>query len=469
MSSSDAAVNGEPVEFTYENSTLTWTNPQGTNKGVSSVEDKSIILDSDVLAIIPTSDAPPAYTVYTILTADSPENTALPVPDVELHKTELRGAPEAFISKHLLSGPTPHLSLPAEDIHVVISSKSGTGKAAAFFEDVLKSVLKVLGLGEDGYQVVRTTSHETITELAENKLREKASRGVRQTVILLSGDGGVVELLNGLVGANTSGTYIRPAIAIFPFGTGNALFHSTNRQPPTTPSPTPLSRAIASLSSQTSRPLPHFRASFSSASLLTNEGRTATPLTNNELHGCIVASYGFHSTLVADSDTAELRKHGDKRFGIVAQELLGAPHRYKAKLTLTGVNGEEKVVDRETHAYILCTLVSNLEKTFTISPHTTPLDEVMRVVHFDSGSGEEIMGVMKEAYSGGEHVKREGGLVGYEEVEGLRIDFGEAAVEGNEGKWLRVCVDGLIVQVESGGWMRVEKVKRGGEVLDIVV
>lgn len=153
----------------------------------------------------------------------------------------------------------------------------------------------------------------------------------------------------------------------------------------------------------------------------------------------------------------------------MAGELLGDPHRYRAKLTLTGVNGEEKVVDRETHAYILVTLVSNLEKTFTISPHTTPLDEVMRIVHFDSGDGEEIMGVMKDAYSGGVHVNRSDGLVGYEEVERVRVDFGEPEVEGNEGKWLRVCVDGLIVRVESGGWMRVEKVKRGGEVLDIVV
>ncbi|KAL5348966.1 hypothetical protein ACLOAV_006391 [Pseudogymnoascus australis] len=79
------------------------------------------------------------------------------------------------------------------------------------------------------------------------------------------------------------------------------------------------------------------------------------------------------------------------------------------------------------------------------------------------------MGVMKEAYSGGEHVKRTDGLVGYEEVEALRVDFREGPVEGNEGKWLRVCVDGLIVRVESGGWMRVEKVKKGAEVLDIVV
>ncbi|OBT73539.1 hypothetical protein VF21_07213 [Pseudogymnoascus sp. 05NY08] len=464
MSTTEAAVNGEPVEFTYENNTLTWTKAPGT---VSSVEDKDTILESDVLAIVPSSTTPPTHTVYTIPTISTPENTALPVPDVELHKTDLKGAPEAFISKHLLSGSAPHLSLPAEDIHVVISSKSGTGKAAAFFESVLAPALKVLGLGGDGYQVVHTTSHETITELAEGTLREKAARGVRQTVILLSGDGGVVELLNGLVGAEVSSTYTRPAIALFPFGTGNALFHSTHRLP--APPPSPLHHALTTLLLPSSKPLPHFRASFSSASLLTNEGRTATPLPNNTLHGCIVASYGFHSTLVADSDTTELRKFGDKRFGIVAQELLGVPHRYKAKLTITVRGGEEKVVDRETHAYILCTLVSNLEKTFTISPATTPLDEVMRVVHFDSGSGEEIMGVMTGAYSGGKHVERDDGLVGYEEVEALKIDFKEAAVEGNEGKWLRVCVDGLIVRVESGGWMRVEKVGKGGEVLDIVV
>ncbi|KFY83014.1 hypothetical protein V498_08337 [Pseudogymnoascus sp. VKM F-4517 (FW-2822)] len=201
MSTSNAAVNGEPVEFTYGNNTLTWTKRQGTNEGV---EHKGTILESDVLAIIPTSTTSPAYTVYTLPRLSTPDNTALPVPDVSFHTTQLISAPPAFISSHLLSSSTPHLSLPADDIYVVISSKSGTGKAGAFFEDVLKPALKVLGLGEDGYQVVLTTSHESITELAEGTLREKAGRGVRQTVILLSGDGGVVELLNGIVGAEGS-------------------------------------------------------------------------------------------------------------------------------------------------------------------------------------------------------------------------------------------------------------------------
>lgn len=206
MSSSEAAVNGDPVEFTYENNTLTWTKTRDTNGDISSEgDDKGSILESEVLAISPTSSNPPLYQVYTLRAVDSPSNSNLPVPDVELCQTQLRSPPGAFISKHLINDVTPpHLFLPAEDIYVVISSKSGTGKAAAFFQDVLQPVLKGLGLGQAGYQVVPTTSHETIKELAETKLRDKASKGVRQTVLLLSGDGGVVELLNGLVGAEIS-------------------------------------------------------------------------------------------------------------------------------------------------------------------------------------------------------------------------------------------------------------------------
>jgi hypothetical protein len=196
-STTGAAVNGEPVEFVYENSTLTWTKIQGEGKGA--------ISESDVLAITSLSHTPPLYKIYTLGIVDSPSNNALPVPDVELRETQLRAPPNEFILKHLVNYPAPsRLSLPAEDIYVVISSKSGTGKAAAFFEDILQPFLAALGLSKDRYQTVTTVSHETITELAETKLRDKASQGVRQTVLLLSGDGGVVELLNGLAGAEVS-------------------------------------------------------------------------------------------------------------------------------------------------------------------------------------------------------------------------------------------------------------------------
>jgi diacylglycerol kinase family enzyme len=213
------------------------------------------------------------------------------------------------------------------------------------------------------------------------------------------------------------------------------------------------------------KPLPIFFAKFSpGARLLTNEGQTENPLTNSTLFGAVVASYGFHATLVADSDTTEYRKHGDKRFGLVAKDLLfpedgTKPHAYKAQIMLKGGSP----VDRKEHGYVLASLVSNLEKTFTISPAGKPLDGRLRVVHFGALDGQGTMEVMKAAYADGKHVEMDD--VGYEDVEGLRIDFEE---EGESWKWRRCCVDGLIVGVEEGGWMEVGLVGEGNEPVDVV-
>jgi hypothetical protein len=172
---------------------------------------------------------------------------------------------------------------------------------------------------------------------------------------------------------------------------------------------------------------------------------------------------------------------------MVAKELLsppggnGMPHAYRAKVTLrkcaTSTEGAvtlptqeyEEMIPREEHGYILMTLVSNLEKTFCISPASKCLDGKLRVVHFGPKSGEEIMRIMGEAYQGGGHVSNgegrgEDGAVGYEEIEGAWIEFLEP-----EGRWRRVCVDGLIVRVEEGGWMDVTKVEEGREAVDVLV
>jgi diacylglycerol kinase family enzyme len=286
----------------------------------------------------------------------------------------------------------------------------------------------------------------------------------------------------------TSSKYIRPTIILFPLGTGNALFHSLHRplaSPPTTSQnskdPIDLVLALRTLLFGSPSSLPVFRATFSPYSrLLSNYGRSALPLpTSNTLYGAIVASYGLHATLVADSDTAEWRQHGVARFGMVAKELLspsdgGEPHAYWAKLVMRMKEGQEVVVDRQEHGYILLTLVSNLEKTFTISPASKPLDGKLRVVHFGPETREEVMRIMALAYQGGKHVAEE--KVAYEEVRGMRIEFlerdGDEKSGGNddmEGRWRRVCIDGLIVRVEEGGWMEVSQVPQAERAVDIVV
>jgi diacylglycerol kinase family enzyme len=258
--------------------------------------------------------------------------------------------------------------------------------------------------------------------------------------------------------------YVAPTICQIPLGTGNALFHSLHKR---STIPSMYVQALRTLLKGQPKPLPTFQAYFSpGARLLTNEGQTATPLFNNSLYGAVVASYGLHSTLVADSDTTEYRKHGDKRFGLVANDLLypknELPHAYKADVTLIK-NGEQKPVGGKEHGYVLASLVSNLEKTFTISPETKPLDGVLRVVNFGPLSGDETMEIMKAAYQDGKHVGMDG--VGYEAVGGFDVNFLEP---GESWKWRRCCVDGLIVGVEEGGWMKVRSVERGSEAIQVV-
>lgn len=185
------------------------------------------------------------------------------------------------------------------------------------------------------------------------------------------------------------------------------------------------------------------------------------------MYGAVVASWGLHAALVADSDTAEYRKFGSERFKMAANELLhpsdgSAIHRFMGDISI-GVSGDsdsgsnspdmpqmQKIPESE-HMYVLTTLVPRLEKDFLISPSTQALSpsQSMRFLRFGPRSAEECMRLMMLAYSGGLHVYEEG--VMYEEVKKVRIDFKEE----NE-RWRRVCVDGKIVVVEGGGWIEIE-------------
>jgi len=75
-------------------------------------------------------------------------------------------------------------------------------------------------------------------------------------------------------------------------------------------------------------------------------------------------------------------------------------------------------------------------------------------------SGDEVMRVMTLAYQDGKHVEED--VVGYEDVEAVRIEFKE-----EEKRWRRVCVDGKIVVVEAGGWVEVRKEDR--RVVDLTI
>ncbi len=359
-------------------------------------------------------------------------------------------------------------SIAQYETHIILSTGSGHRKATSFYQEVVQPILNALDpSNQDNWNLHTTQSETSILELIDQELFPKANKGTKLRIILASGDGGVVDLVNGLSSKPSSSEYCAPQIILLPLGTANALYHSINsgKQEKNT-------WGLHALSSTDAKPLSTFKASFSpGARLLVDEARSEEALLTDAnghgiLYGAVVCSWGMHASLVADSDTAEYRKYGIQRFKMAAKEALqpsdgSAPHVYRARVSV--LNGETWTdIQEKELLYLLATMVSHLEAPLCISPATGPLDGSLRLVRFGPKTGEEVMRIMGLAYQGGKHVDEED--VGYEAIDGLRIAF--SGME-KDGKWRRICVDGKIVRVEKDGWVEVRKEKRS--VADIVV
>ena len=402
----------------------------------------------------------------------------LPGAHYKLEDVQVTNLPQSFIDANVISPRFEQLipqrrifkgGVSGPSLYVVISIGSGTGEAQAFFDDVVKPAFTASGIQPFSYYVHTTDSNKSIARFISAVILPRANEGISQTVLLLSGDGGVVDTVNVLLSSKRSGQYVKPTIGLLTMGTGNALANSTglNRD---------LTRGLRHFYRGRARPLPTLTATFSPGSeILLDEGRKAEPVAPpaadvGEMYGAVVCSWALHASLVADSDTAEYRKFGSQRFQMAAKELLSpsdgsAPHVYRSQITLFKLdeNGHEirQTLNAQEHGYILATLVSNLEEKLTISPHSKPLDGQLRLVHFGAIPSEEVMKILGLAFQGGAHVGNE--AVGYESIEGIRIDFDEP-----DGHWRRVCVDGKIVRVGESGWVHVRKNSSSMDVLDIV-
>jgi diacylglycerol kinase family enzyme len=485
-SEKNVILDGAEVEYVFEKASNDGSQPAKLSWTVPGLEtgEKATISGDNILAIdgpnpspsIPTKEAVQANNWYRIFQNDLDR----PVVDVSNVPEELLvGFQWNFPNKpDYLSIQTSATKQEQSNIHVVISTLSGTQEAKARFEKVIKPALSAYWKpnADDDidhfYQVHYTQSTKTINELSRDIFLPNSLAGVKQTIVLLSGDGGVHDLLNGLgpILTKDRSSYEPPAVVLLALGTGNALAHSLGLTKSST-------LGLRKLFQGKRQALPIFEARFSpGARLVSDEGRQFTPLTGdrNSILGAVVCSYGFHAALVADSDTVEYRKFGAERFQMAAKELLypsdgSEPHKYRATVSLNLKNKTEGMVSEKRlsseHSYVLATLVSRLEKAFTISPSTpTPPDGKLRLVQFGPLKGDEIMQLMQAAYNDGKHVEDE--RVFYSEIIGLRVDFEEPG--GDDGRrWRRVCVDGTIVAVEEGGWVELSLLE--GSLLDIIV
>ncbi|KAL6704354.1 hypothetical protein ACN47E_008310 [Coniothyrium glycines] len=367
------------------------------------------------------------------------------------------------VSKEDSDGHTSDVHSSDRETQVVLSVGSGHRLAARFFQDTVSPLLKHI-YGEEEFaniQIHETKSETSILQLVSECFFPEAQQGKPLRIILASGDGGIVDLVNGLLAKPASPKYVAPQVVLLPLGTANALYHSINAGRDNT-------WGLDTLTSATSKPLPVFTASFSPGSrLLVDEARSEEELPKDPtsghgvLHGAVVCSWGMHASLVADSDTPEYRKYGVDRFKMAAQAALypvdgSPPHPYTAKVSVRkGDAAAWSTLPGTQHLYVLATLVSHLEHPFCISPHSTPLDGSLHLVHFGPTSGDEAMRIMGQAYQGGKHIQDP--AVRYEAIDGLRIEFER---HEDEPRWRRICIDGKIVRVESNGWVEVKKQPR---------
>ncbi|KAI9782574.1 MAG: hypothetical protein M1839_004818 [Geoglossum umbratile] len=442
-----ADIPADLFRYDPESSTLSWHCPP---------EEPVQISGGAVIAVLRDrrDDVGGGYTVLYVDAAGGFQSQTLNVtpPFLDAHPPVPRTPPS-----HLLLPPSPE---GRPNIHILISTLSGTETASAFCTTALLPLLNYLHIPPFSYKTHSTSSASSIAELGRSIFLPAAQRGEKQTVILLSGDGGVLDLVNVLNPEVRNEGYTPPVLSLHPLGTGNALASSLT---PLTGSDHTL--ALSTLLRGHPHPLPLLRATFSpGARLLTHHAALPNPPPSSNprtVYGTVLLSSGFHATLVADSDTPAYRAHGASRFLLAAQNLLfptdgTPPHAYKARLTIY----PSRPLPDPSHAYILATLVPRLEKTFTISPASAPLDGRLWLVRFGPVAGEAAMRLMQLAYADGKHV--DDPAVTYEEIEGLRIDF-----EEEEDRWRRVCVDGTIVLVEEGGWAEVWRDQRS--TFDILV
>ncbi|KAK0326476.1 hypothetical protein LTR82_002318 [Friedmanniomyces endolithicus] len=465
-SRTEGQIDGRPVTFTLRQDEKTRERELIWQERENKFEGR--LADKDIIAVLPVhAQIPDDYSI--LYAAPNPSATNEPTASPVLFKSLLATRlPQAFIHHFQPPGNAcwqlraDNGSLP--NLHIIVSSRSGTGQAEDVWTKLLKPMLQHVCPKADAYAMHHTTSEHSVAELTQEVFLTQANDGIMQAIILLSGDGGLVDIVNALLEGPRGKRYKKPNATLLPLGTGNAMAHSVGLTNDNT-------LGLRNLLQGTTRPLPLFRASFSpGARLLVNEAREERSLSNVNgvptVFGSVVCSWGLHAGLVADSDTSEYRKHGAERFKMAAEEALfpkdGSPaHAYRGKISVMRPRSKDwERVDRETHAYVLATLVSKLEKGFTISPASKPLDGKLRLVHFGDIGGKGAMEIMTKACDGGKHIGDE--RVGYEEILGLRIES-----EEEDDRWRRVWVDGKIVRVEAGGWVEV----RGGveSVLDLIV
>lgn len=308
---------------------------------------------------------------------------------------------------------------------VVLHSRSA-GAANDAYSSILKPLFEFFHIK---HKYIPTESANTIAETAENITFN--GKDSLKTIVLLGGDTSVYELVNHLPSIEKSSSNgISPClrIAVVPTGSGNALATSCGIKSPVD--------AVRGIFKCSYAPLNTFAVTFKPI-----EGPPKGPI-----YALVVASWGFHASLVADSERlrSKYKENPTERFKEAARRLM--QDQKQAYYGKTYANSSKLYGD--SHSYLLFTPVTQLEPGFVISPDSKPPgDKNLHMVAIPelNDQEKELWEIMTKAYDGGKHVTDP--RVTYKSIEGPI----EVTVDEREDEDMRRwCIDGSIIVAKPG-------------------
>lgn len=371
--------------------------------------------------------------------------------------------PESLISISLDSGATivekesipgtltinrHELLLFQSEIYVLDSIRSGLGgrtKETGAYGRLLKPVLDALSIS---HHYESTRSRDSITTFAANL----KPTGKPILVIIAGGDTSVAEFVNGLDAGQKGEIHV----ATIPEGTGNALTLSNGSKDENEA----VWRVLTALKSK-KVPFQLYTAEFPPESVILHHDGFKEPV--KKLLFVVVTSWAFHASLVADSDSDEMRKNGISRFKIAAEANLGRPQRYSGSLAISDQSKTKRRLQGPL-AYVVVTPAQRFEPNFVILPKGDIHDSDLYVVGFRTEDSDSyIMDIMKEIYENGSHVANP--KVFYEKVNASETVH--LSLEENlSAEERRFCVDGAIVVVPGSVESAVDIYFHGSQVGD---
>ncbi|QLL34844.1 hypothetical protein HG536_0H02190 [Torulaspora globosa] len=259
------------------------------------------------------------------------------------------------------------------ELVVIDSTASGKGRTAQddFYQIVIGPVFEKLNLH---HTLIKTTSRDSISSYART-----LDTGRSYTVMLLSGDTSISELINNLP-QRFCGSEL--SVLPFPLGSGNAWASSLGFLDP---AETLHSFLTGSLSS---KHFPLYRAVFPNG---------------YSIVFFIILSLGFHANMLHACEAPEYKRMGNERFREAGGRVL-AQYDLDLGITAGGLTN--------SYSYFALINTPNLEPAYTPSPQSNPLRHELHVLAYSSSLGkDQLLASIMKGYrlKKGEELPKEAG------------------------------------------------------------